>query len=149
MSHTPDQSSFTSMLIYLSPLDRNNRKSAYLLKVVWMKFTGHTGSAMVFTFTLWFLCPGQNFRAILCFHWQVVQLKQSGTWQWSASRTMESYSTATCSDITSFQFSEGTVYKQTCTLTHTHTAHVSTFCADGEGGVPQSLGWELPPQRGH
>lgn len=36
-----------------------------------------------------------------------------------------------------------------CTKTCTHGTRVSTFCADCEGGVPQSLGWELPPQRRH
>lgn len=36
-----------------------------------------------------------------------------------------------------------------CTKTCTHRTCVSTFRADGEGGVPQSLGGELPPQRRH
>lgn len=36
-----------------------------------------------------------------------------------------------------------------CTKTCTHGTCVSTFCADSEGGVPQSLGGELPPQRRH
>lgn len=36
-----------------------------------------------------------------------------------------------------------------CTKTCTQEMRASTFCADGEGGVPQSLGWELPPQRCH
>ena len=35
------------------------------------------------------------------------------------------------------------------TKTWAHETGASTFCAEREGGVPQSLGGELPPQRRH
>lgn len=106
-----------------------------------MNFTCHsesTGIYIYFTVSLphrntpgRFMFPVTGGAALT--KWHMAVKRQQGPWRviaWQYVVTLQQ-----------FNQEEGlSAHIHTNTHTHTHMAHVSTFCADGEGGVPQSLG---------
>lgn len=84
-------------------------------------------------------------------HWNETAVEPAPHFQWQAALTTWNTAVKNQQDLWElrqyevFQLCEAPVHMQTVT----HTTHGGTFCADGEGGVPKSLGWELSPQRRH